>query len=164
MRTKLTVLLVCMSALGCLVAHADPILELYPAGSMVSSGDISTQPGDITGWGITLAEPDTDYDVITGSYFCLGTSNGITNSCILPDLGTYKDSLGPQFIVMGPLETTSLYEDFDNNSMMGAGSFTSNGVVGTDMGQIVVTYDIYAQDPNLVQPQDPIEPGQFVTA
>jgi hypothetical protein len=127
------------------LAHADLLLTLSP------SGDIAGAPGANIGWGFTLTSTDSTYDVITGSSFCLGASNGVNNTCISPVTGTYTDFAGPQFIVLGPSpESLTASESFDGVSMgVGLFSIYSNATPGAvDSGQIVITYDEFTEDPN----------------
>jgi hypothetical protein len=119
-------------------------LTLAPA-----DGVISGNSGSTTGWGFTLSNP-ADFAVISSSDFCLGTT-GLTSLCEAPTLGTYSDYVSSNFTIVGAApESPVVTELFNAGEGTGIGSFTfaSEDAVGaTDIGQIVITYDLYSVDP-----------------
>jgi hypothetical protein len=135
---------------GCLcfapALQANTVLTLNPP-----NGAISGAAGTTIGWGFTFAN-DTNYAVITGTEFCATASGPLPNICLppSPDLGTYTDFAGAQFLVVGPSpETTSVTQAFDNSLQTGLGSFSINpAATGTESGILVVTYDLYSVSPN----------------
>src|SRR5439155_1121658 len=108
--------LMCGLLAGCLLltaAWADPILTLNPA-----NGVISGLPGTTVGWGFTFTN-DTNYAVITGSQFCASTSSPLPDICfpLAPNLGTYADFAGAQFLVAGSSpENSVISQTFDNTA------------------------------------------------
>jgi len=146
MKTKLlrnlAVALLCILALGSL-ASADtlPTLTLDPV-----NGAITGPANSTVGWGFAIENLGSNWAVITSSDFCVGV---ITSPCS-NSFGTYTDFAGPQFIVVGPSpENTSFTQSFDGNTQQGIGSFFIDpSSVGTILGQIVLTYDLFGVDPN----------------
>ena len=159
---------VCGWLVGCLlltsVAHASPILTLDPA-----NGAISGASGTTVGWGFSLTN-NTDYAVITGTQFCDASSSPLPNICLplSPDLGTYTDFAGAQFLVAGPSpESVTVAQTFDNSLLTGIGSFAIDpSASGTENGIIVLTYDLYRVSPNdpVFSFNDLISAGNFLTA
>ena len=89
--------------------------------------------------------------MITGTEFCATESSPLPNICLPPalDLGTYTDFAGAQFLVVGPPESPSVTQAFDNTLLTGLGSFSINPAAsGTESGILVVTYDLYSVSPN----------------
>lgn len=134
------------------------------------SGAISGPAGTTVGWGFTFFN-DTNYAVITGTQFCASTSSPLPAVCaaVSPDLGTYTDFAGPQFLVVGPApdESPTLSQSFDNTTQSGLGSFTFDpGASGTASGILVLTYDLFSVSPN--NPNfsfnDEISGGNFLAA
>ena len=160
--------LICGLLAGCLLltsaARATTILTLDPAG-----GAISGLAGTTVGWGFTFTN-DTDYAVITGTQFCDTSSSPLPNICasLAPNLGTYTDFAGLQFLVAGPSpESTTVSQTFDNSLLTGIGSFAIDpGASGTVSGIIVLTYDLYSVSPNdpAFNPDDVISGGNYLTA
>ena len=153
---------------GCLLfaaaAHASPVLTLDPP-----SGAISGTPGTTIGWGFSLTNT-TDYVVITGSQFCDASSSPLPDIClpVSPDLGSYADLAGLQFLVVGPSpESTTISQVFDASLLTGIGSFAIDpSASGTSSGIIVLTYDLFSVSPNdpTFSPDDEISGGNFLTA
>jgi hypothetical protein len=135
---------ICMIELGS-VALGDtlPTLTLTPAG-----GAITGTAGSTVGWGFTLTNPSTDFLVITGSDFCVGT---ITSPCSNP-LGSYTDFIGQQYFVTGPSpESSSMSQSFDLLALTGMGSFLINPLAlpgDSATGQLVLSYDLFNLSPN----------------
>lgn len=127
-------------------SRANTVLTLNPP-----NGTISGLAGTAIGWGFTFTN-DTNYAVITGTEFCASGSGPLPNICLppAPDLGTYTDFAGAQFLVVGPSpESASVTQVFDNALQTGLGSFSINpGASGTESGILVVTYDLYSISPN----------------
>jgi len=146
-------------------AQASTILTLDPP-----SGAVSGSPGDTVGWGFTFTN-DTDYAVITGTQFCDSSSSPLPSVCLplSPDLGTYTDFAGLQFLVAGPSpESTAISQTFDNLLSTGIGSFAIDPSAGGSLsGIIVLTYDLFSVSPN-DQAFDPINDtisnGNYLTA
>ena len=142
--------LICGLLAGCLLiptgARADTALTLIP-----SNGAISGAPGTTIGWGFTFTN-DADYAVITGTQFCDSTSSPLPAIClaVTPNLGTYTDFAGLQFLVAGPSpESTTVSQAFDQLVGTGIGSFAIDpGASGTASGIIVLTYDLFSVSPN----------------
>ena len=145
-------------------AWADPILTLIPA-----DGAISGTPGTTVGWGFTLTN-DAHYAVITGRGFCDSTSSPLPDICLppSPNLGTYTDFAGAQFLVAGPSpENTVISQTFDNTALTGIGSFVIDpSASGTASGIIVLTYDLFSVSPNdpAFSPDDELSSGNYLTA
>lgn len=141
-------------------ANTLPTLTLDP-----STGNITGAPGSTVGWGFTLTNLGSNWAVVTSSDFCVGV---ITSPCT-NSFGTYNDFAGPQFIVVGPSpENTSFNQAFDNNAQQGMGSFFINPTsVGTVVGEIALTYDLFSVDPNSADFDpfaDTISVGNYVLA
>jgi hypothetical protein len=116
----------------------------------------------------------TGFAVVTGSTFCLGTS-GTGSACVAPTIGDssvgsagYVDYIGPNFVVVG--SGSSVSQSFSSGSMTGVGAFTISATAAggaTDVGQIVISYDLYGidpGDPNFNPDTDLIAAGNFATA
>ncbi len=116
-------------------------LTLDPA-----DGSVTSPAGTTTGWGFTLTNDGPDFDVVTGTDFCVGI---LTSPCS-NSFGTYTDFAGLQFLVIGPTpEQTSIAQSFDNTAMTGVGSFSINPAsTGNISGYIALTYDVFSVDPN----------------
>jgi hypothetical protein len=127
-------------------ANADPTLTLDP-----TNGTLTGAPGQTVGWGFTL-DNSTDYLLVTGTQFCGGGSTPPFCNALSPNLGTYTDFAGPQFLVVGPTpESPSLSQTYDNTLQTGLGSFAINptAALGSSVtGSIELTYDLYSVDPN----------------
>jgi len=135
MRTKVLLIVVAALLLS-LPGWANVMFTLQPSGS------VSGAPGSTVGWGYTLTNSDaSDWLVLTSSNFMPSTS-----------LGTYMDFTQFNFIVLGPSpESSSLTQSFNPMSQTGIGSFTISGSAtpgDSAMGNIVITYDLFNQDPN----------------
>jgi len=137
---------------GCLIfacpGRADTTLTLDP-----TDGAISGAPGTTVGWGFTFTfTNDVNFAVITGSQFCASTSSPLPDICLplSPDLGSYTDFAGAQFLVAGPSpESPTVMQAFDNTALTGIGSFAIDpSASGTTSGIIVLTYDLFSQNPN----------------
>jgi len=145
-------------------ANANTILMLDPPG-----GAISGAAGTTVGWGFTFTN-DTNYAVITGTEFCSSSSNPLPDICLppAPNLGTYTDFAGAQFLVAGPApESTSVTQAFDNTLQTGLASFAiTPGASGTVSGFIVLTYDLFSVSPNdpSFSLNDEIAGGNYLTA
>jgi hypothetical protein len=145
-------------------ADATAILTLAP-----TSGVLSGQAGSTVGWGFTLSNP-SDYAVVSSSNFCLGSS-GVTSLCVAPTIGIYTDEIASNFIIVGPTpESPVVTQAFSVSLATGVGSFaiTSGEPVGAEnVGQLVLTYDLYSVDPNsgTFDPiADLVSAGNFLTA
>lgn len=145
-------------------ARATAILALSP-----TSGAISGTAGSPVGWGFTLSN-SSDFAVISSSNFCLGSS-GVTSPCASPTIGTYTDEIAANFIIAGPSpESPVVTQTFSATLATGVGSFSITSgepVAATDVGQIVLTYDLYSVDPNSggFDPiADLLSAGNFLTA
>ena len=147
-------------------AHATTMLTLGPA-----DGAIAGLPGATAGWGFTFVN-DTDYAVITGSEFCATSSSPLPGACapVFPNLGTYTDMAGAQFLVVGPSpEQPTVSQAFDTTAHTGLGSFTFDPLASggaSASGLLAVTYDLFSVSPNdpNFSPSDEIAGGNFVTA
>lgn len=145
-------------------SRANTILTLNPP-----NGAISGAAGATIGWGFTFTN-DTNYAIITGTEFCASGSSPLPNICLppAPDLGTYTDFAGAQFLVVGPFpESPSVTQAFNNSLQTGLGSFSINpGASGTESGIIVLTYDLYSVSPNdpTFSFADEISGGNYLTA
>jgi hypothetical protein len=128
---------------GCL--SADPILTLTP------SPDLSGGPGSIVGWGFTIVNDTSDYLEFSSSQFCL---NPVlltpALSCTSPLTGVFHDIIVGNDPIIGP--DSSLSEDFGPigfTSGIGYFDIDPDAVPpSSDIGQIVLIYDGYDQDPN----------------
>jgi hypothetical protein len=126
-------------------ANATAILTLSP-----TSGALSGQAGSTVGWGFTLSN-SSDYAVVSSSNFCLGSS-GATSLCVASTIGIYTDEIASSFIVVGPTpESPVVTQAFSASLATGVGSFSitpGEPVGATNVGQLVLTYDLYSVDPN----------------
>jgi hypothetical protein len=164
MKTKM-VLLGMMGCLGLATAVQSAVtLTLNPGSGAVSGFAAST-----VGWGFTL-DSAADFAVISSSNFCLGNS-GVSSLCIAPTIGTYTDFIATNYTIAGPVpESPAVTEAFDAVSGIGIGSFkiSATAALGAvNMGQIVVTYDLYSVDPNAANfnpAADLISAGNFLRA
>lgn len=127
-------------------AWGGPTLTLSP------SGDISGLPGSEIGWGFTITN-DADYIEITSSQFCLDPVD--FPFCTMPEEGTFTDFISQyNDIVVGPpggTDPDTASQDFDPTLLTGIGSFDvspSATPTAEDIGEIVLTYDVYDADPN----------------
>ena len=137
----IVVAILCLFALSG-VARADtlPTLTLDPVG-----GALTGAPGSTVGWGFTLENLGVNFVEVTSFEFCVGV---ITSPCNNSSLGTFTDFTPFNFILVGP--SSSVTQVFDNTLMTGVGSFLINlGATGSDIGQIVMHYDLYSSDPTL---------------
>jgi hypothetical protein len=167
MNRQVVVLASVMLALCSWYASAAPILTLFPP-----DGAISGFPGNTIGWGVQINNTsDTDWLIITGSFFCgvggdpnftdcTTTYNGTTQ--FGPSYGTYTDYVGQDGIILAPFEmgTDSFFSApfVPGNPGSGVGQyaifpqsfFTTNSITlpVTDLGNIFVTFDMYNGDPN----------------
>ena len=143
-------------AMGLLVAFAatgrsTPVLPTIT--TIPVSGDVSGNPGDTVGWGLTLTfNAPSDWVVLNDSYF--------TGAQVY---GAYQDYVSSQFIVAGPApESSPVTVDYVQGST-GLGEFDiySFAPPGSSItGDINVDYSIFSQDPN-----DPLfDPASFVTS
>jgi hypothetical protein len=142
--------------------HAVTSLTLIPA-----DGAISGPAGTTVGWGFTFTN-DTNFAVITGTQFC-GTGS-VPPVCLplSPNLGSYTDIAGSQFLVIGPSpESPTISQSFNSALNTGLGSFTLNPTAsGSVSGIIELSYDLFSVSPN--NPNfsfdDVIANGLFLTA
>lgn len=159
MKTRMSICIgiiaICILAL-CSVVSADtlPTLTLDPLNGAITGSANST-----VGWGFTITNLGSSWAVVTSTDFCVGV---ITSPCS-NSFGTYTDFAGPQFILVGPSpENSTFTQAFDNATQQGIGSFFINpSSVGTVFGQIVLTYDLFSQDP-LSENFDPITDTESV--
>ncbi|HEY1472426.1 MAG TPA: hypothetical protein VGF61_25540 [Candidatus Acidoferrum sp.] len=152
-------------SLRCSVAWADaaPSLTLDPSG-----GALTGAAGATVGWGFTITNNyASDWLVITNSDFCVGP---VASPCV-NSLGTYADFIASdQFVVVGPSpESPSVTETFNSRLLTGVGSFLINSTAlpgDSVSGEIVLTYDLYSQDPNdpNFDPASGVTYGNFLTA
>ena len=149
MSISIGIVAICILAL-CTVVSADtlPTLTLDPLNGAITGSANST-----VGWGFTITNLGSSWAVVTSTDFCVGV---ITSPCS-NSFGTYTDFAGPQFILVGPSpENSTFTQAFDNATQQGIGSFFINpSSVGTVFGQIILTYDLFSQDP-LSENFDPI--------
>jgi len=122
-----------------------------PTLTLLPSGDLTASPGSLTGWGFTITN-DADYIEITSSQFCLDPVNFPV--CTLPEEGTFTDYIS-QFndIVVGypgGTDPDTASQSFDTTLHTGVGAFdvSPSATVSEDIGEIVLTYDVYDADPN----------------
>jgi hypothetical protein len=106
-----------------------------------AGGVISGTPGQTIGWGYGLFN-DTNFLVVTSAEFVPATA-----------IGTFTDFIATlQFVVVGPPpEVTFFGQPFLPAATSGIGSFAiaPGATPGTSaIGQIVLTYDLYAVSPN----------------
>jgi hypothetical protein len=127
-------------------ARAEAVLTLDPA-----DGAIGGPAGSTVGWGFTFSN-DTGYALITGSQFCAPTSTMLPDGCVAValNIGTYLDFAGALPNVIGPSpEIPFVSQTFDNSLQTGIGSFSLDpSATGTVSGLLVLSYDLYSDDPN----------------
>jgi hypothetical protein len=101
------------------------------------------------GWGFSIQnDSPTNWIEITSSQFCVG-SFSVTPVVACPDLpvtGTYFDVIALNDAIIGPGATLTQAVDLVGFTS-GLGYFVV-GTSGSDVGQIVVTFDVYDGDPN----------------
>jgi len=125
--------------------YASPILKLTPSPDLVGS------PGSVKGWGFTLTN-DFGFIEITAAQFC------VNPACTPSTLGTFIDFISVfNDIIVGDASAPDMgteSEPFDALAKTGIGSFAiSTTAAGTDIGQIILTYnltDLDPSDPNAV--------------
>ena len=145
-------------------AQASTVFTLDPEG-----GAITGAPGTTVGWGFSFTN-DADYAVMTGSLLCDASSSSLPLGCLplTPNLGTYTDFLGSQFIVVGPSpESPTVAQAFDNSLLTGMGSFTIDpSASGTANATMVLLYDLYSMSPNdpAFTPDSELSGGNLLTA
>ena len=126
MKIKFLSLIVLAAAL-----HAAPTLALSPA-----SGAISGSPGQTVGWSFSLTNT-TDYMLVNSVQFIPGST-----------AGTFTDLLSPQGIVIGPLpEVTTLTQVWDGTIGLGSFVISASAPIGTVLGQVFITYDLFTENP-----------------
>ena len=132
---------------GCLSASPieTPTLTLTP------SPDLSGGPGSTVGWGFTIVNNTADYLEFSSSQFCLApVLLTPVLACTSPVTGVYHDIIVGNDPIIAP--GSSLSEDFDPIGFTtGIGFFDINPDAvppSSDIGQIVLIYDGYAQDPD----------------
>jgi hypothetical protein len=144
-----------IAALGLWIWAAAPLRAgpvLGPALTLLPSGELSGEAGDVLGWGFSITN-DANYIEISGAFFCTGVVN-YPSSCGSPLLGTFEDYISNfnDIIVGNPTGTdlATVSQLFDITAKTGIGSFTVDpgAVVGTDSGEIVLSYYEYDLDPN----------------
>jgi hypothetical protein len=145
-RNVLAVAFLAASA-GCLPASPlqDPTLTLTP------SPDLFGGPGSTVGWGFTIVNDTPDYLEFSSSQFCL---NPVlltpVLACTPPLTGVFNDIIVGNDPIIAP--DSSLSEDFDPIGFTsGIGYFDIDPAAvppSSDIGQIVLIYDGYDQDPN----------------
>ena len=133
---------------------AGPMTPPTPTLSLLPSGDISGPAGANIGWGFTITN-NLDYIEITSAEFCLTPFP----ACSAPTIGMFTDIIS-QFgndVIVGPPgamddpSTVSEPYEFDMMAKTGVGNFAINpGALpgDTNSGQIVLTYNVFDQDPN----------------
>jgi hypothetical protein len=140
-----------IAALGLCVWAAAPlragsVLDLLP------SGDLSGAPGEVLGWGFSISN-DANYIEISGAFFCTGVVN-YPSSCGSPLLGAFADYISNfnDIIVGNPTGTdpATVSQLFNITAQTGIGSFTIDpgAGIGTDSGEIVLSYFVWDLDPN----------------
>jgi hypothetical protein len=123
---------------------ASPMLTLTP------SPDLSGAPGSTVGWGFTIVN-DTPYFLeFSSSQFCLApVILTPAVSCTPPVTGVFNDIIVGNDPIIAP--DSSLSEDFDPVGFTtGLGYFDIDpdaAYPSSDVGQIVLIYDGYNQDP-----------------
>jgi hypothetical protein len=124
---------------------ASPLLTLTP------SSDLSGPPGSVAGWGFSITN-DADYIEITGAEFC---ANPVNFPCASPTTGTFTDFISAfNDIIVGPpggTDPSIVSQNFDVLAHTGIGSFEISPDVpagASDVGQIVLTYNLTDLDPN----------------
>jgi len=129
-----------------LPARGGPILTLLP------SGDLTGSPSDLIGWGFSITN-DADYIEITSSQFCLSPVS--FPACTLPEEGTFMDFISQYNDIVvgypGGTDPDTVSQNFDPTLLTGIGSFDIAPTApfsAEDVGQIVLTYDVYDADPN----------------
>ena len=123
-----------------------------PTLTLLPSGELTGSPGDLIGWGFSITN-DANYIEITSSQFCLDPVS--FPACTLPEEGTFTDFIS-QFndIVVGNPGGTdpgTASQNFDPVLLTGIGSFDiapTEPFSAEDVGEIVLTYDVYDADPN----------------
>ncbi|MCU0227442.1 MAG: PEP-CTERM sorting domain-containing protein [Bryobacterales bacterium] len=120
-------------------AVAAPILTLSP-----SSGNISGEPGSVTGWGFTLTSDSNEWITVVSS-FLLFESN--------PDLGFYDDFIGlqggPSDGVLAPGDP-AWTQAFDPNQGFGLGAFFLSPLANLgdrNDAQLIVLFERFSADP-----------------
>lgn len=129
---------------GCL--SADPVLTLTP------SPDVSGAPGSTVGWGFTIVNGTSYYLEFSSSQFCLNPVLFVPAfSCTAPLTGVFNDIVVGSDPIIAP--DSSLSEAFDPVGLAsGIGYFAIDpnaAILSSDLGQIVLIYDGFDQDPNL---------------
>jgi hypothetical protein len=132
---------------GCLSADTiqSPTLALTP------SPDLSGGPGSAVGWGFTIVNNTSNYLEFSSSQFCLDpVLLTPALSCTSPLTGVFNDIIVANDPIIGPY--SSLSEDFDPigfTSGIGYFDIDPNATyLWSDVGQVVLIYDGYDQDPN----------------
>jgi len=126
--------------------RAGSVLDLLP------SGDLSGAPGEALGWGFSISN-DANYIEISGAFFCTGVVN-YPSSCGSPLLGAFEDYISNfnDIIVGNPTGTdpATVSQLFNITAQTGIGSFTIDpgAGIGTDSGEIVLSYFVWDLDPN----------------
>ena len=127
-----------------LTASADTVtLTLTP------SGTVSGSPGDTVGWGYSIDNGSSDYLLVSNSYFCAGTEDPTFTTCA-PSLGasTYQDFIANNGTEIAPGVTSAQSFDASTNSGVGEYGIDPSATTGqSDIGSIVITYDLFTADP-----------------
>jgi hypothetical protein len=106
----------------------------------------------VLGWGFSISN-DANYIEISGAFFCTGVVN-YPSSCGSPLLGAFADYISNfnDIIVGNPTGTdpATVSQLFNITAQTGIGSFTIDpgAGIGTDSGEIVLSYFVWDLDPN----------------
>ena len=156
-----TILLSVLLSLGTTTAlWADPLLVLTPASSL------SGAPGATVGWGFQITN-DANYIEITSASFCLSPWPYSAS----PTTGSFTDFIsGHNDIIVGfpgGTDPATVAQAFDPIAFTGIGSFAIDPgapIGAADVGAIVLTYNVFDEDPYSGPDPTTLATDQLMTA
>jgi hypothetical protein len=138
MKTNFLYKIALLSTLCCTATQAATSFQLDPVG-----GSVSGEAGLTVGWGFTLINTENYLVVTSASFDSPSTLGNFTDYISAPD----------NFFVVGPgLGGSTIWaQNFHAGDQTGVGGFSINAGAApgdTAFGEIVLTYDLFAVNPN----------------
>ena len=135
---KLIFKLAVLGAVAAGTLAAGPLLALTPGNNLTGA------PGATVGWGFSLSN-DFNWIEVIQAQFCLDQPIG--NPCFTPSAQFFDIiSNPPNDVIVGPGGLVS--QIYNPGANLGLGSFTIAPGGGTVLGNILLTYNTFDDDPN----------------
>ena len=144
--------------LACATAFASPVLTLSPA---IATGE----PGQTTGWGFTLTNPDSTWITVNSAEFCIDVLG--PPFCTGSSLGTFNDYTGINIFSVAALGPGGSFTESFVAGLSGIGSFDISplALIGQfENGRIQLNYDTWSDDPFACGFSCGLTFGNYVTA